>query len=126
MSLLEWLVEPAEVARTINGAYMIVVTVISLSVLFMAWWTKDRNALRLYILSIPIWLLIEGFGLVTGMREYTAQTGLVYFVVAVMEDPGWVTLGYMVAWRLFERRFPGMVEGRMAKGEGATPPRSSS
>lgn len=122
MSLLEWLVGPAEVSRTINGTYMIVVTAISLSVLFMAWWTRDRNAVRLYLLSIPIWLFIEGFGLVTGMREYTAQTGLVYLVVAVMEDPGWVTLGYMVAWRLFERRFPGLAAARVGKVEEPTSP----
>jgi hypothetical protein len=122
MGLLDWLAEPAEVARTINGGYMIVVTAISLTVLFLAWWTRDRNAMRLYILSIPIWLLIEGFGLVTGMREYTAQQGLVYFVVAVMEDPGWVTLAYMVAWRLWERRFPHMAT---QAPEEVTPPSSS-
>jgi hypothetical protein len=101
---------------------MVVVTAISLTVLFLAWWTKDRNAMRLYILSIPIWLLIEGFGLITGMREYTAQQGLVYFVVAVMEDPGWVTLAYMVAWRLWERRFPSLAKHGASEVSPPLPP----
>ena len=113
MSLIDWLVDPAEVSRTINGAYMIIVSAISLTVLYLAWRTKDRNAIRLYLLSIPIWLAIEGFGLVQGWREYTDQVPLVYFVVAVMEDPGWVTLGYMVAWRLFERQFPEVMRQRV-------------
>ena len=127
MSLLDWLTESAEVSRTINGTYMIVVTVISLSVLYLAWRTRDRNALRLYLLSIPIWLFIEGFGLVVGLREYTDQWPLVYFVVAVMEDPGWVTLGYMVGWRLFEKRFPELTAQRKAaEEETASPPPSSS
>ena len=122
MSLMDWLMTSAEVSRTINGAYMIVVSAIALSVLAFAFYTRDRNAVRLYILSIPIWLFIEGLGLfIWGIREYSSQVGLTYFVVAVMEDPGWVTLSYMVAWRLFERRFPKVVEHRTA-GEEVTPP----
>jgi hypothetical protein len=109
--------ESAEVSRTINGWYMLIVSAISLSVLFLAWYTKDRNAVRLYILSIPIWLFIEGVGLVWGIREYSTNVGLTYLVVAVMEDPGWVTLSYMVAWRLFHRQFPHVVEGELAKEE---------
>ncbi len=125
MSILDWLMESAEVSRTINGAYMIVVSAIALSVLAFAFYTKDRNAVRLYILSIPIWLFIEGFGLfVWGIREYSSQVGLTYFVVAVMEDPGWVTLSYMVAWRVFERQFPKVVEKRK-DGEEVTSSSSS-
>jgi len=126
MSILDWLMESAEVSRTINGTYMIVVSAIALSVLAFAFYTKDRNAVRLYILSIPIWLFIEGFGLfVWGIREYSSQVGLTYFVVAVMEDPGWVTLSYMVAWRVFERQFPKVVENRQ-DGEEVTSPSSVS
>ena len=126
MSILDWLMESAEVSRTINGTYMIVVSAIALSVLAFAFYTKDRNAVRLYIISIPIWLFIEGFGLfVWGIREYSSQVGLTYFVVAVMEDPGWVTLSYMVAWRVFERQFPKVVENRKA-GEEVTSPSSVS
>lgn len=124
MSLLDWLMESAEVSRTINGWYMLIVSAISLSVLFFAWYTKDRNAVRLYILSIPIWLFIEGIGLAWGIREYSTNVGLTYFVVAVMEDPGWVTLSYMVAWRLFHRQFPHVAEGELAKEE-VSPPSSS-
>ncbi len=124
MSLLDWLMESAEVSRTINGWYMLMVSAISLSVLFFAWYTKDRNAVRLYILSIPIWLFIEGIGLVWGIREYSTNVGLTYFVVAVMEDPGWVTLSYIVAWRLFHRQFPHVAGGELAKEE-VSPPSSS-
>jgi hypothetical protein len=113
MSIMDWLMTSAEVSRTINGAYMIVVSAIAMSVLAYSIYTKDRNAVRLYLLSIPVWLFIEGFGLfVWGVREYSSQLGLTYFVVAVMEDPGWVTLSYLVAWRVFERQFPGVVEER--------------
>ncbi len=126
MSILDWLVGSAEVSRTINGTYMIVVSAIALSVLAFAIYSKDRNAVRLYILSIPIWLFIEGFGLfVWGIREYSSQVGLTYFVVAVMEDPGWVTLSYIVAWRVFERQFPKVVEKRQ-DGEEVTSPSSAS
>jgi hypothetical protein len=126
MSLMDWLMTSAEVSRTINGTYMIVVSAIALSVLAFAFYTKDRNAVRLYIMSIPIWLFIEGLGLfIWGIREYSSQVGLTYFVVAVMEDPGWVTLSYMVAWRLFERRFPKLVEERDEDVE-VTPPSSAS
>ena len=126
MSLIDWLMGPAEVSRTINGAYMLVVSAIALSVLAYAIWTRDRNAVRLYVLSIPIWLFIEGLGLFAwGIREYSSQVGLTYFVVAVMEDPGWVTLSYLVAWRLFERRFPGAGGPDPDRG-GVSPPSSSS
>ena len=125
MSLMDWLMTSAEVSRTINGGYMIVVSVIAMSVLAFAIYTRDRNAVRLYLLSIPIWLFIEGLGLfIWGIREYSSQVGLTYFVVAVMEDPGWVTLSYIVAWRLFERQFPKVAEERAASAE-VSPPSSS-
>ena len=125
MSLVDWLMDPAEVSRTINGAYMIVVCAIALSVLLFAWYSRDRNAVRLYLLSIPIWLFIEGLGLfIWGIREYSDQLFTTYIVVAVFEDPGWVTLSYMVAWRLFERRFPELA-GRGSGGEEVTSPSSS-
>jgi hypothetical protein len=108
MGLMDWLSEPAEVNRTVSIAYFMVVTGISLTVLYLAWRTRGRdpNTLRLYVFSIPVWLGIEGLGLVMGWREYTDHVALTYFVVAVMEDPGWMALSYLVASRLFERRFP--------------------
>jgi hypothetical protein len=126
MSLMDWLMESAEVSRTINGAYMIVVCAIALSVLAFALYTKDRNAVRLYLLSIPIWLAIEGFGVfIWGIREYSDQLFTTYMVVAVFEDPGWVTLSYMVAWRVFEKQFPKVVEDRSTEEE-VTPSSPSS
>lgn len=123
---MDWLMGSAEVSRTINGAYMVVVCAIATAVLVYAVWSKDRNAVRLYLLSIPIWLAIEGFGVfVWGVREYTDQLWTTYVVVAVFEDPGWVTLSYIVAWRVFERMFPKVVEARGSDGE-VNPPASSS
>jgi hypothetical protein len=126
MSLLDWLMETAEVSRTINGAYMIVVCAIAVSVLAFAYWSKDRNAVRLYLLSIPIWLAIEGFGVfVWGVREYSDQLWTTYIVVAVFEDPGWVTLSYMVAWRAFRWQFPEVVDKRADEEEVSPPPSAS-
>jgi len=126
VSLMDWLMETAEVSRTINGAYMIIVCAIALSVLGFAILSKDRNAIRLYLLSIPIWLFIEGFGVfVWGIRVYSDQLWTTYIVVAVFEDPGWVTLSYIVAWRVFQRQFPKVVDQRDA-GEEVTPPPSAS
>ena len=123
---MDWLMTSAEVSRTINGAYMIVVCAIAVSVLAFAFWSRDRNAVRLYLLSIPIWLAIEGFGVfVWGIREYSDQLWTTYVVVAVFEDPGWVTLSYMVAWRAFQRQFPKVVEARSGEEE-VSPPASSS
>lgn len=126
MSLAEWLTGSAEVSRTINGAYMLVVFAIALAVLAYALWTRDRNAVRLYVLSIPVWLFIEGLGLfIWGIREYSDQLWTTYVVVAVFEDPGWVTLSYMVAWRLFRHRFP-VPSGTGGDGGEVSPPASSS
>jgi hypothetical protein len=126
MSLVDWLMETAEVSRTINGAYMIVVCAIAISVLAFAFWSKDRNAVRLYLLSIPIWLAIEGFGVfVWGVREYSDQLWTTYIVVAVFEDPGWVTLSYMVAWRAFHWQFPEVVGKRVDEEEVSPPPSAS-
>lgn len=110
MGLLGWLGESVEVSRTVNIAYFIVVTGISLTVLYLALATRrrDPNTLRIYLYSIPVWLAIEGFGLAMGWREYTDHFALTYFIVAVIEDPGWMALAYLVGSRLIERRFPHM------------------
>ena len=104
MGLLEWLLEPVHVSRTVTGGYLVLATCISLAVLAYALRTRDRNAVRLYIASIPIWMFIEGLGLVMGWRAYTEPVWLTYIVVAVMEDPGWVALAYIIGTRLMERR----------------------
>lgn len=111
MGVLEWLGEGVEVSRTVSIAYFFIVTGISLAVLYLAVATRrrDPNTLRIYVYSIPVWLAIEGLGLAMGWREYTDHIALTYFVVAVMEDPGWMALAYLVGSRLMERRFPQMV-----------------
>jgi|MudIll2142460700_1097286.scaffolds.fasta_scaffold62147_3 hypothetical protein len=108
MGLLEWLLEPVNVSRTVTGGYLVLATCISLAVLAYALRTRDRNAVRLYVASIPIWMFIEGLGLVQGWRAYTEPVWLTYIVVAIMEDPGWVALAYMMGVKLIERRFPAM------------------
>ncbi len=108
MGLLEWLLEPVHVSRSVNVGYLILVTGISLAILAYALRTRDRNAVRLYFASIPIWMFIEGLGLIQGWRAYSGSVGLVYIVVAVMEDPGWVALAYMIGVRLMERKFPSL------------------
>jgi membrane protein DedA with SNARE-associated domain len=56
---------------------------------------------------MAVWAFIEGFGLMTGMRVYTPSEDrlLVFIFVALVEDSGWVCLGYMIAEQLF-KRFP--------------------
>ena len=54
---------------------------------------------------MAIWALIEGIGLVTGMRVYTPSEDrvLVFIFVALVEDSGWVCLGYMMAEQMYKR-----------------------
>lgn len=59
----------------------------------------------MFLFAMVIWAFIEGFGLLTGMRVYepNEDTLLVFIFVALVEDPGWVCLGYMMAEQLFKR-----------------------
>ena len=59
----------------------------------------------MFVFAMGIWALIEGIGLVTGMRHYSPSedTALVFIFVAFVEDPGWVCLGYMIAEQIFKR-----------------------
>ena len=59
----------------------------------------------MFVFAMGIWALIEGIGLVTGMRIYTpSEDSVIIFVfVALVEDPGWVCLGYMIAEQIFKR-----------------------
>jgi len=59
----------------------------------------------MFIFAMGIWALIEGIGLVTGMRQYmpSEDAALVFVFVALVEDPGWVCLGYMIAEQIFKR-----------------------
>ena len=102
MSVVEWLVEPAEVARHVNLLYFIVVSAISLAVLAYAVLTRNRRAIIIYLYALPVWAAIEGIGLVTGMRVYESYQPAVFFFVAFMEDAGWVTLAFIVSEGLFK------------------------
>jgi len=98
MSFLDWLREPAYVNREVNMGYLLIVTIISLSVLAYAILSKDRRAQKFYMFSLIVWPAIEGFGLVTGMRDYQGTSRLlVWFVVGFMEDPGWVCLAFIIS-----------------------------
>jgi len=59
----------------------------------------------MFVFAMGIWALIEGIGLVTGMRIYTPPEDnvAIFFFVAFIEDPGWVCLGYMIAEQIFKR-----------------------
>ena len=57
----------------------------------------------MFLFAMAVWAFIEGFGLATGMRVYSKDTILVFIFVALVEDPGWVCLGYMMAEQLFKR-----------------------
>jgi hypothetical protein len=105
MGLIEWLTSPAIVSRDVNYLYFLIVLAITLTVLFIAIYTKNKRALKMFVFAMGIWALIEGIGLLTGMRVYTPSEHrfAVFIFVALVEDPGWVCLGYMMAQQLYKR-----------------------
>jgi uncharacterized membrane protein YedE/YeeE len=105
MGLIEWLASPANVSRDVNYLYFMIVLAITLTVLFIAVYSKNKRALKMFVFAMGIWALIEGIGLVTGMRVYTPSEHrfAVFIFVALFEDPGWVCLGYMMAEQLYKR-----------------------
>ncbi len=99
--LAEWLAQPAEVDRIVNYLYLLVVCLISIGVAIYALATKNRNAVRMYLYAIPVWLGIEGLGLTTGWRTYSEPVWLIYLIVSIAEDAGWVCLAYILSERLY-------------------------
>ena len=95
----------AHVYRHVNYVYFLIVLGITLTVLGIAIYTKNKRAVKMFLFAMVIWAFIEGFGLLTGMRVYepNEDTLLVFIFVALVEDPGWVCLGYMMAEQLFKR-----------------------
>jgi FtsH-binding integral membrane protein len=91
------------VERHVNHAYFLIVLAITITVLVIALYTKNKRAVKMFLFAMVIWAFIEGFGLVTGMRVYSEDTLLVFIFIALVEDPGWVCLGYMMAEQLFKR-----------------------
>jgi uncharacterized membrane protein HdeD (DUF308 family) len=96
---------PAHVSREVNYLYFLLVLGITLTVLGIAIYTKNKRAVKMFIFAMGIWALIEGIGLVTGMRAYNPPEERipVFIFVALVEDPGWVCLGYMMAEQFFKK-----------------------
>ena len=93
----------AHVERHVSHAYFLIVLAIALTVIVIALYTKNKRAVKMFLFAMVVWAFIEGFGLLTGMRVYSEDTLLVFIFVALVEDPGWVCLGYMMAEQLFKR-----------------------
>ena len=85
--------------------YFFIVLGITLTVLGIALYTRNKRAVRMFVFAMGIWAFIEGIGLITGMRHYSPSedTGLIFVFVALVEDPGWVCLGYMIAEQIFKK-----------------------
>jgi predicted neutral ceramidase superfamily lipid hydrolase len=105
MDIIEWIAAPAEVSREVNYLYFIIVLAITLTVIAIAIYTKNKRAIKLFLFAMVIWSIIEGIGLITGMREYTPSEARipVFLFVALVEDPGWVCLGYMSAEQIYKK-----------------------
>ena len=96
---------PAHVYREVNYMYFIIVLAITLTVLGIALYTRNKRAVKLFLFAMVIWALIETIGLVSGMRVYEPAEDrfLIFIFVAFVEDPGWVCLGYMMAEQMHKR-----------------------
>ena len=105
MSVMEWLTSSAHVSRDVNYVYFLIVLAITLTVLGIALYTRNKRAVKIFIFAMAIWALIEGIGIITGMRVYMPPEDrfLVFIFVALVEDPGWVCLGYMMAEQMYKR-----------------------
>jgi hypothetical protein len=93
----------AEVSREVNYLYFLIVLAITSTVLIIAIYTRNKRAVKMFLFAMIVWALIEGFGLVTGLRAYSKDTIIVFMFVALVEDPGWVCLGYMMAEQMYKR-----------------------
>ena len=105
MSIIEWFTTSAEVSRDVNYLYFMIVLAITLTVLAIALYTRNQRAVKIFIFALPIWALIEGIGILSGMRVYMPAEDrfLVFIFVALIEDPGWVCLGYMSAEQIYKK-----------------------
>ena len=103
-------------SREVNYLYFLIVLAITITVLGIAIYTKNRRAIIMFLYAMVVWACIEGFGLIAGMRVYEPPKDqiMVFIFVALVEDPGWVCLGYMVAEKLY-KRWPGKIKKRVVK-----------
>ena len=101
--ILEWLDQAASVDRHVTPLYFMVVAAITFTIYIYAC-QRDRDAVRFFWYSAVVWMGIEGFGLLAGLRVYEAAYPLnVFFCVAILEDAGWCTLGFLIAKRAHRR-----------------------
>ena len=103
MDIINWLTESAHVNRHVSPVYFIIVTIITLSILYFAIRTDNKRALRIFVYAFVVWLILE-FGLFfTGIREYNIEHPyLIIMLIGGVEDPGWVCLTYMVAEKMMK------------------------
>jgi Na+/melibiose symporter-like transporter len=103
MDIISWLTESASVNRHVSPLYFIIVSIITLSVLFYALKTDNRRAVRIFVYAVVVWLILE-FGLFfTGVRQYNLDDPyLIIMLIGGVEDPGWVCLAYIVAERMMK------------------------
>jgi len=104
VSVLDWILSPASVSRQVNYLYFLIVFFLTVLVLGTALYTKNRRGVRLFLLAMVVWSGIEFIGLATGMRVYKPESDkiVIFIFVALVEDPGWVCLCYLIAERLFK------------------------
>ena len=95
----------AHVCREVNYVYFLIVLTITLSVLGIALYTKNKRAINMFLFAMIVWAIIEGIGLISGMRVYQPYEDklLIFIFVALVEDPGWICLGYMMSEQMFKR-----------------------
>ncbi len=101
MDIIAWLTESADVNRHVSPLYFIIVSVITLSVLYYAVRAGNKRAIRIFSYAFVVWSILE-FGLYfTGIRQYNIdQPYLIILLIGGVEDPGWVCLAYLVAEKL--------------------------
>lgn len=105
MDILEWITSSAQVSREVNYLYFLIVLAITITVIAIALYTKNKRAIKLFLFAMAVWSVIEGIGLLTGMRVYNPPEARipVFLFVALVEDPGWVCLGYMSAEQIYKK-----------------------
>ena len=103
MDIIEWLTESAYVNRHVSPLYFIIVTIITVSILYYAIKVDNKRALHIFVYAFVVWLIFE-FGLFfTGIREYNIDNPyLIIMLIGGVEDPGWVCLAYMVAEKMMK------------------------
>ena len=101
MDIISWLSGYAYVNRHVSPVYFIIVTIITVSILYYAIRVDNKRALRIFAYAFMVWLIFE-FGLFfSGIREYNIEHPyLIIMLIGGVEDPGWVCLAYMVAEKM--------------------------